>query len=237
MFPQNDEISISLVKKEIIPFEHSKKYFSPIIFDDIKLVKKTLRSRLGYSFYYQLPENLRKNPELCNIVKKFHPNVNVESSPIKNIDDFMQFFDKKIYKEKSLATELYTLTGNILKHKFILENPDYLLKILKKFETGDYSCYVDLMGGPQFSNHPMQEVFIESAKYSSKIQDFLNHDLGKIIVETKISNYTDFSNFETKIIPHIYKNLNTFLTIYNRFDTTEKQLKNKSEDTKKIIKI
>jgi hypothetical protein len=230
--PQNLDITKLLFEKGLYPQAHNKNLYSPEVYKDKELIKKALLNDYGYMLYSRLPDELQNDIEICDAVISKHPHVNVKVSSIDTIDKFLASLES----DASYAKELYTVSSNMQKHDFIMNDMNNLAKIFDRMKSGKFSSHVELMGEPQFSGHDIQDLFKKLAKKHKIIKEFLQTDFGSDMINMKIKNYGQFLNFETKVIPKISEHLTPYIESYNRKESLEDSLAVKNEKTK-IVKL
>lgn len=221
-----------MFEKGLYPQAHNETSYSPEVYKDKDLIKKALLNDYGYMLYSRLPDKLQNDIEICDAVISKHPHVNVKVSSIDTIDKFLASLES----DASYAKELYTVSSNMQKHDFIMNDMNNLAKVFDRMKSGKFSSHVELMGEPQFSGHDIQDLFKKLAKKHKVIKEFLQTDFGSDMIKMKIKNYGQFLNFETKVIPKISEHLTPYIESYNRKESLEDSLAVKNEKTK-IVKL
>lgn len=201
VFPKNLKISQLLLKNGRFPSEYLRPFFNDEAFDNKKVVMRLLSMLNGYMHYAKLPEKLQYDPEICAAVLEKHPHTLVKVYNIKDFDDWLKLLANN---QDPFRYELYSLIESAERYKEILQTDQDVLGFFKLIIDQKASCYVDLMGGPMFSNHPIQEFTKKLAKKSPLVKEFLKTEFGKSFVKYPIKNYSDFSVFEGEQIPRVY---------------------------------
>lgn len=229
IFPKNLKISKQILK-DWFPSDYIRPFFNEEAFDK-KNVMKLLQKPNGYMHYSKIPDYLQEDEEICQEVLKNNPHAVVKVSSIKNFDDWLTLLSDS---DKPFNYELYSMIDSAIKNKAVLQNDNDILRFFKLVVDQEATCYVELMGDPTFSGHPIQKFVIELSKKSKLIKDFIHTDFGKSFIKYPISTYSQFSRFETEELPKIHEVLKT---CYLRL-TLEKSLPtNKSKNNKTKNKI
>ena len=164
-FPQDKEISRALIS-EVAPSQYNSHLFHKSVFEDKKLALKILAQSNGYMFYPYLSEQLQHDIEICEFALH-HPHMTVKNSPIKTIDDFINFMNI----DEGWHRELYHVIEKAKSLPF-MNDIDNIVQLVEYISNHKLSCYVDLMGDPQFSEHPFQQYLLDIAKKNTFIKQF-----------------------------------------------------------------
>ena len=226
VYPKNLKISQMLIKNGRFPSDAIRKFFNDEAFDNKNDVIKIFGMLNGYMYYSKLPEKLQFDPEICKAVLLNHPHTLVKVYDIKNFEDWTKLLSNN---KDPFRYELYALLDSAEKYKTILQNDDDILQFYKLIADKKSTCYVDLMGGPIFSDHPIQPFTKKLAKKSKVVKEFIKSEFGKKFIEYPISNYSEFSKFESEEIPQVYSALNKCFLKLN----LESYLPTSGEKTKK----
>jgi hypothetical protein len=227
LYPKNKIITKKLLKARYFPRKENISLYNEEVLKDKKFILPILLETNGYFLYDFLPKILKQDLELCDALKAKHPHVQVEVSSINTIEKFID----SLNSQEDFATEIYTIICNMQNAPFIINNSQAIAQVFKKMGEKECSCYVDLMGDPSFSSHPIQDFLNEVKIIHPDIHDFLQTEEGKKIINFKIKNYTQFMDFEQRILPSIGEVLHNYLEAYqlNHIIKDNKKVKSKKQ--------
>ncbi len=231
IFPKNLKISQMLLEAGHFPSDYIRPFFNEEAFDNKKAVMRLFEMLNGYMYYAKLPEKLQYDPEICEAVLKNHPHTLVK---VYNISNFNEWVELLANNKDPLKYELYSMIDSADRYKEILQSDDDVVSFFKLIFEQKSICYVDLMGGPIFSDHPIQKFTKKLSKKFKVAREFLKTDFGKNFVEYPIKNYSDFSVFESEQVPQVHALLNKCLL---KIKLDEHLPKNKEKNKKTKNKI
>lgn len=225
-YPQDKNITKKLLKARYYPRDNNIALYNPEVMRDKAFLLPILLDSNGYFLYDVLPKELQYDLELCDAVKRKHPHVRVKTSSIDTVDKFIDSMDTG----EAYARETYMLLDNMRSSPFIMKDSLAIARVLQAIGERNCECYVDLMGDPQFCEHPVQAFLIECAQKHDDIQAFLETPEGQQAMRFAVSRYHDFLNFEKQILPSLGKNMSIYLQAHH----LNKSLKIKEKNKHKI---
>lgn len=208
-YPKHLKLSRLLVEQGSIPYYNKSYEYHEGIYKDIEFVKTILAGRAGERFYDTLPKQLKDDLAICQHVLNYHPIANVNNNGLNNIDDFKNF----VNGASTFCSELYTVLDKAQKTS-IFNTIENVIELFSLINEKNMTCYVDLMGGPQFKNHPVQKYLNKLSTTNIVLKQFLNSDAGQAIINYPIETYSQFENFELNVLPTIKHSLEIFYHYY-----------------------
>jgi hypothetical protein len=227
-YPHDYTLSKKLIEKGVHPYGVYQELYNKDLLNDKKFILKYLPKRNGNYLYRALSERLQFDKDICQLMTIHYPYEETKQLYINNMDEFLVSLDG----ESPFSTEISIVFGNIRKLPFITDNMDNLITAFKAIVEKKCDSYIDLMAGPVFSEHPLQEFLTNISSTNKIVHKFINSDVGKKYINFPINNYETYIEYEQTIMPKIGEELSIFYTQV----TLEKSLKKKNK-TIKINKV
>lgn len=200
---------------------NSKEAFPKEIFNNIEFVKEMLKKPTGHFLYRILPDNIKKNNDICEIMTEYFPQEKLENYDFMTIDKFYS-----IAKDSLQYKEFFYFCEYAYKFRYIFNSDKKILELFSFMKDNTVETYFEF-NNKIYIDHPISLVFNVFSS-SAFIKEFKNNEKFNFLSTLKFSSHQSITDFEKDLIPILP-------IIYQKIETY--YLKHKLDNTLNINKI
>lgn len=229
--PKDYQYTREAFKRRIFPTKETMEFYNTDIYNDKPFILECLRDNYGYYLYSVLPDNLQNDLEICTEVLKHHSHVKVKVNFVSTPEEFFSL------QNDPYALGYESIITNSKNYPQIFNNTESRVMLLNYLSEKGIETYINLMGDPQFKGHALQKLLTQFSKEDAFFETFLATEQGQSIMKAPIKNYTQFQNFETKIMPQVGKWVNSYYLEHKLQSLPMNPKNNKKKKNMKMPKL